>query len=55
MDLESKIEKTVQAFRKLLQEAEREKVIGQVTAVVDLSQGGINSSKIGLVRNVLVK
>lgn len=51
----TKIEQTVQAFRKQLVEAERERVVGQVTVVVDLSQGGINSSKIGVIRNVLAK
>jgi len=51
----TKLEQTVQAFRDQLVQAQKEKTTGQITALVDLGEGGINSSKIGVVKNVLTK
>ncbi len=49
---EDKLLKALAAFERAAREEREKKTVGQLTLTLDLAQGGINGSKIGVVRNI---
>ncbi len=50
--VEDQLAKALTAFEKIAREEREKKTVGQLTLTLDLTQGGINGSKIGVVRNI---
>ncbi len=50
--IDDKLTKAIAAFEKAAREEREKKTVGQLTLTLDLAQGGINGSKIGVVRNI---